>query len=161
MRQEIQAQVERLIKPILDDFGYELVDLQYKKEGRSMALCIFIDKPGGITLDDCVTVSREVGAILEIEDPIKAGYRLEVSSPGLDRPLKKPADFERFAGQKIKLKTVRMLDPDRRGRSRKTFAGELLGLSGDMIRIALDDKTGGQVMIALADLEKANLVEEL
>ena len=161
MRQEIQAQVEALIEPILDDFGYELVDLQYKKEGRSMALCIFIDKPGGITLDDCVTVSREVGAILEIEDPIKAGYRLEVSSPGLDRPLKKPADFERFAGQKIKLKTVRMLDPDRRGRSRKTFTGELLGLSGDMIRIALDDKTGGQVMIALADLEKANLVEEL
>ena len=119
MRQEIQAQVEALIGPILDDFGYELVDLQYKKEGRSMALCIFIDKPGGITLDDCVTVSREVGAILEIEDPIKAGYRLEVSSPGLDRPLKKPADFERFAGQKIKLKTLRMLDPDKRGKSRK------------------------------------------
>ena len=161
MRQEIQAQVEALIEPILDDFGYELVDLQYKKEGRSMALCIFIDKPGGITLDDCVTVSREVGAILEIEDPIKAGYRLEVSSPGLDRPLKKPADFERFSGQKIKLKTLRMLDPDKRGKSRKTFTGELLGLSGDMIRIALDDKTGGQVMIALADLEKANLVEEL
>jgi ribosome maturation factor RimP len=160
MRQEIQAQVERLIKPILDDFGYELVDLQYKKEGRSMALCIFIDKPGGITLDDCVTVSREVGAILEIEDPIKAGYRLEVSSPGLDRPLKKPADFERFAGQKIKLKTLRMLDPDQCGKSRKTFTGELLGLSGDMIRLELDDKTGAQVMIALADLEKANLVED-
>jgi ribosome maturation factor RimP len=160
MRQEIQAQVEELIVPILDDFGYELVDLQYKKEGSSMALCVFIDKPGGITLDDCVTVSREVGAILEIEDPIKAAYRLEVSSPGLDRPLKKPADFERFAGQKIKVKTLCMLDPDRRGHSRKTFTGELLGLDGDMIRIALDDKRGGVAMIAVADLEKANLVEE-
>ena len=160
MRQEIQAQVEELIVPILDDFGYELVDLQYKKEGSSMALCVYIDKPGGITLDDCVTVSREVGAILEIEDPIKAAYRLEVSSPGLDRPLKKPADFERFAGQKIKVKTLCMLDPDRRGRNRKTFTGELLGLEGDMIRIALDDKRGGVAMIAVADLEKANLVEE-
>lgn len=160
MRQEIQAQVEKLIKPILDDFGYELVALQYKKEGRSMALCIFIDKPGGITLDDCVTVSREVDAILEIEDPIRAGYRLEVSSPGLDRPLNKPADFERFAGHKIKLKTARMLDPDQRGRSRKTFTGKLLGLAGDMICLELDDKPGGQAMIALADLEKANLVEE-
>ena len=96
MRQEIQTQIETLIVPILDDFGYELVDLQYKKEGSSMALCLLIDKPGGITLDDCVTVSREVGAILEIEDPIKAAYRLEVSSPGLDRPLKKPADFVAF-----------------------------------------------------------------
>ena len=160
MRQEIQAQVEELIVPILDDFGYELVDLQYKKEGSSMALCVYIDKPGGITLDDCVTVSREVGAILEIEDPIKAAYRLEVSSPGLDRPLKKPADFERFAGQKIKVKTLCMLDPDRRGHNRKTFTGELLGLEGDMIRIALDDKRGGVAMIAVADLEKANLVEE-
>ncbi|MEJ2197710.1 MAG: ribosome maturation factor RimP [Desulfuromonadales bacterium] len=160
MRQEIQAQVEELIVPILDDFGYELVDLQYKKEGSSMALCVFIDKPGGITLDDCVTVSREVGAILEIEDPIKAAYRLEVSSPGLDRPLKKPADFERFAGQKIKVKTLCMLDTDRRGHSRKTFTGELLGLEGDMIRIALDDKRGGVAMIAVADLEKANLVED-
>lgn len=160
MRQEIQAQIETLIMPILDDFGYELVDLQYKKEGNSMALCLFVDKPGGITLDDCVTVSREVGAILEIEDPIKAAYRLEVSSPGLDRPLKKPADFERFSGEKIKVKTLRMLDPDRRGNSRKTFIGKLLGLEGDMVCIELDDKKGGLAMIALGDLEKANLMEE-
>ena len=160
MRQEIQTQIEILITPILDDFGYELVDLQYKKEGSNMALCLLIDKPGGITLDDCVTVSREVGAILEIEDPIRAAYRLEVSSPGLDRPLKKPADFERFSGQKIKVKTLRMLDPDKRGNSRKTFTGKLLGLEGDMIRIELDDKPGGLAMIALGDVEKANLVEE-
>ena len=76
MRDEIQKQVEKLITPILDDFGYELVDLQYKKEGSSMALCIYVDKPGGITLDDCVNVSREVSAILEIEDPIRSAYRL-------------------------------------------------------------------------------------
>lgn len=160
MREEIQQQVEALVMPILEDFGYELVDLQYRKEGKGMALCLFIDKPGGITLDDCVTVSREVEAILEIEDPIRSAYRLEVSSPGLDRPLKKPADFTRFAGCKVKVKTSRMLDPDQRGNSRKTFVGELLGLDDGSVRLALDDKRGGVAEIALADIEKANLVED-
>lgn len=160
MREEIQGQVEKLIMPILEDFGYELVDLQYKKEGSSMALCIYVDKPGGITLDDCVNVSREVSAILEIEDPIRSAYRLEVSSPGLDRPLMKPADFERFAGKQVKVKTLQMMDPDQRGKSRKTFTGELLGIEGAKISIALDDKQGGTAVIALSEIEKANLVEE-
>ena len=160
MREEIQKQVETLILPILEEFGYELVDLQYRKEGQGMALCLFIDKPGGITLDDCVTVSREVEAILEIEDPIRSAYRLEVSSPGLDRPLKKPADFARFAGRRVKVKTSRMLDPDQRGHSRKTFIGELLGLDDGNVRLELDDKRGGLAEIAFTDIEKANLVEE-
>ena len=159
MREEILTQVESLVMPILDDLGFELVDLQYKQEGSQWALCIFIDKPGGVVLDDCATVSREVGAILEIEDPIKSSYRLEVSSPGLDRPLKKPADFERFAGQKIKLKTLALLDPDQRGHTRKTFAGTLLGLEGDQVRLELDDKQGGLAVIPLAGIEKANLEE--
>jgi ribosome maturation factor RimP len=158
-REEIQDQVETLIAPILDDFGYELVDLQYRKEGRSMALRIFIDKPGGITLDDCVSVSREISAILEIEDPIRSAYRLEVSSPGLDRPLKKPADFDRFTGQLVKVKTLQMLDPDARGTSRKTFTGRLLGRDGDNLRIELDDRRGGIAVIALEAIDKANLVE--
>jgi len=161
MRDEIQTQVEALIMPILDDFGYELVDLQYRKEGKGMALCLFIDKPGGITLDDCVTVSREVSAILEIEDPIKSAYRLEVSSPGLDRPLKKPDDFVRFAGHNVKVKTFQLLDPDQRGTPRKTFVGELLGFAEGQVRLQLNDKRGGLACIALADIEKANLVEEL
>ena len=108
-REDTQKQVEELITPILDDLAYELVDLQMRQEGRTLALVIYIDKPGGVTLDDCVRVSREVGAIMEIEDPIKSAYRLEVSSPGLDRPLKKAADFERFAGKKAKLKSKDMI----------------------------------------------------
>lgn len=160
MRETPLTKIETLILPILADLGFELVDLQLQNEGRQQALRIFIDKPGGITLDDCVAVSREVSAILEVEDPIRSAYRLEVSSPGLDRPLKKVADFERFAGQKVKLKTLRLLDPDQRGHTRKTFVGTLLGLEADQVRLELDDKRGGVADIPLAEIEKANLLEE-
>ena len=160
MSKDIQAQIETLVMPILDDLGFELVDFQFKNEGKQWALCIFIDKPGGITLDNCAEVSREVAAILEVEDPIKSAYRIEISSPGLDRPLKKPADFKRFAGKKIKLKTLRSLDPDQRGHARKTFAGTLLGLEEDQVCLEQSDKRGGLVAIPLAELEKANLEEE-
>ncbi len=154
------TQIEQLVMPILESFGFELVDLQLKNEGSRLALCIFIDKPGGISLDDCVDVSREVGAILEVEDPIRSAYRLEVSSPGLDRPLKKPADFQRFAGHTIRLKTRQLIDPDQRGHNRKTFIGTLLGIEDDKVRLELSDKRGGLVILALADIDRANLEEE-
>ena len=160
MQQDSQTKIETLVMPILDDLGYELVDLQLQQDGRQLAVRIFIDKPDGITLDNCVAVSREVSAILEIEDPIRSAYRLEVSSPGLDRPLKKAADFERFAGQKIKLKTLRLLDPDQRGNTRKTFVGTLLGLEGDNVRLEQSDKPGGLALIPLVEIDKANLEEE-
>ena len=160
MQEETLTQIEPLVVPILDDLGFELVDIQIAQEGHLSALRIFIDKVGGITLDDCVAVSREVSAILEIEDPIKSAYRLEVSSPGLDRPLKKPADFERFAGQKIKIKTLGLVDPDQRGHTRKTFVGTLLGLEEDRVRLELSDKRGGIASIQLSEIDKANLEED-
>ena len=160
MREASLTRIESLVMPILDDLGFELVDLQLAQDGHQLALRLFIDKPGGITLDDCVTVSRETSAILEIEDPIKSAYRLEVSSPGLDRPLKKPADFERFAGQKVKLKTLHLLDPDQRGHTRKTFVGILLGLEGDQVCLEQSDKCGGVAVIPLIEIEKANLEED-
>lgn len=160
MRQENITQIEELVLPILDDLGFELVDLQLQQEGKQLALRLFIDKPAGITLDDCVEVSREVSAILEIEDPIKSAYRLEVSSPGLDRPLKKPADFERFTGQKVKLKSKNLIDPDQRGHSRKTFVGTLLGFEDNQVRLEQSDKQGGVVAISMDEIEKANLEEE-
>ena len=160
MRPESLTRIEQLVVPILEDLDFELVDLQLKQDGSHLALQIFIDKPGGITLDDCVAVSREVSAILEVEDPIKSAYRLEVSSPGLDRPLKKPEDFVRFAGQKIKLRTLHLLDPDQRGHTRKTFVGTLLGLEDGSVRIEQSDKPGGVAAIPLAEIEKANLEED-
>ena len=160
MREDNLTQIETLVLPILDDLGYELVDLQLQQDGKQLALRIFVDKPAGITLDDCVEVSREVSAILEVEDPIRSAYRLEVSSPGLDRPLKKATDFERFVGKKARLKSKNLIDPDQRGTTRKTFVGTLLGFEDDNVRLELTDKQGGVIAIPLADLDRANLEEE-
>jgi len=157
MATEILAAIRTLVLPILTGLGIELVDLEFIREGRGWLLRLFIDKPGGVNLDDCAEVSREVSALLEVEDPIESAYRLEVSSPGLDRPLKKPEDFVRFAGQLVKVKTRALLDPDQRGHCRKTFVGELLGLDGTLLRLRLIDKRGGIATLQLDDIEKANL----
>lgn len=150
-------QLAAIIDPILQGFGLELVDLEYKHEGRDWFLRIFIDKPGGVTLDDCAEASREVGAVLEVEDLIRTAYRLEVSSPGLDRPLKKLEDYGRFAGRLVKVKTFESLDPDQRGHARKTFSGVLLGVEEDRIRIEQQDKKGGIVEIPFAGIAKGHL----
>ncbi len=149
--------VQHLIAPLLEDLGFELVDLEYKREGRDWFLRLFIDKQGGVTLDDCVNVSHEVSALLDVEDVIETAYRLEVSSPGLDRPLKKTQDYDRFAGRLVKVKTYEKLDPDGRGHERKTFTGKLLGLEGGLVRIEQQDKKGGVVEIPLEAIAKANL----
>jgi ribosome maturation factor RimP len=157
MSTELLATLEALVMPILTELGLELVELEFKREGHSWFLRLFIDKPGGVTLDDCAEVSREVSAILEVDDPIEAPYRLEVSSPGIDRPLKKPADYERFAGQLVKLRTCSLLDPDGRGHQRKTFVGELRGLDGSTVRLRQTDKRGGEIAISLDDIDRAHL----
>jgi len=157
MASEVQTTIKSLVLPILGDLGIELVDLEFRREGRDWCLRLFIDKPGGVTLDDCAEVSREVSAILEVEDPIESAYRLEVSSPGLDRPLKKPEDFVRFTGQLARIRTRDLLDPDQRGHCRKTFVGELLGLDGTQLRLRLIDKRGGIATLQLNEIEKANL----
>lgn len=157
MTTDVVSAIESLLAPILADFGIELVELEYRREGRGMLLRLFIDKPGGVTLDDCSEVSREVSAILDVEDPIATAYRLEVSSPGLDRPLRKPADYARFAGQLVKIKTRGLLDPDQRGHQRKTFTGELLGLDGEQVRLRQTDRRGGEIVLPLDAIEKAHL----
>lgn len=157
MQRSLVDELLDLVGPILEDFGYELVDLEFKQDGAEWFLRLFIDKDGGVVLDDCASVSREVSAILEVEDIIDRAYRLEVSSPGLDRPLKRPEDFERFSGELIKVKTVDLIDPDDRGHTRKTFTGRLLGLHEGRIRLLQLDKTGGEIEIALTEIGSANL----
>lgn len=91
--------VRGIALPILESMGIELVDIEFGRVGRDAVLRLFIDKDGGVMLDDCANVSRELSLILDVEDVIACNYTLEVSSPGLDRPLKKPADYERFSGR--------------------------------------------------------------
>ena len=129
--------------------GYELVDLQVSNRGRLLRL--FIDKPGGIGLEDCAAVSRQLIRVLEVEG---VEYdRLEVSSPGLDRPLRKAQDFARFAGQKA---DVRMRTPDASGRRR--FVGVLRGENEGRVSLELEGQT---VALAIEDIDRARLVPKL
>ena len=129
--------------------GYELVDVQASNGGRLLRL--FIDKPGGVGLQNCAAVSRQLSRVFEVEG---IDYeRLEVSSPGLDRPLRKGADFARFAGQKAE---VRMRTPDASGR--RKFVGVLRGAAEGRVNLELE---GRLVALALEDLERAKLVPEL
>jgi ribosome maturation factor RimP len=151
---DVSQAVTDLATALLTSQGMELVDLEYKREGRDMVLRLFVDKPGGVTLDDCAAVNRELSEILDVEDIIASHYILEVSSPGLNRPLKRPADYERYRGRLVKIRTFELL-PDDLGNKRKTFLGELLGLENDIVRLKL--KEGQTAGIALDKIAKANL----
>jgi ribosome maturation factor RimP len=141
--------LEKVVEPVVNGMGYELVDVQASNGGRLLRL--FIDKPGGVGLQDCAAVSRQLSRVLEVEG---IDYeRLEVSSPGLDRPLRKGADFARFAGQKAE---VRMRTPDASGR--RKFVGVLRGAAEGRVNLELE---GRLVALALEDLERAKLVPEL
>lgn len=150
----ITGKIESIIKPVLDAGGFELVDIEYKREGQSMVLRLYIDKEGGITLDDCATISHELSNILDIEDIISGQYTLEVSSPGLNRPLKKIADYERYIGEFIKIRTFEMLSDDS-GNKRKTFLGNLLSISDGLVKVHL--KEGHDASIPFEKIAKANL----
>lgn len=154
---QLTQQIEDLVEPILKDLNLELVDIEYQREQRGWVLRFYLDKKGGITLDDCAAASREISTLLDVEDVINTGYHLEVSSPGLDRPLKKIADFQRFVGQLAKIKSLDAIDPDQSGKKRKTFIGNLSGTEGNYILINLQDKDNTQVKIAIDLIDKANL----
>ena len=143
------ASVEVKVEPAVTGMGYELVDVQSSNGGRMLR--VFIDKPGGVTVDDCAAVSRQLTRVLPVEG---VDYeRLEVSSPGLDRRLRKRGDFERFAGQRA---DVRMRTPDASGRRR--FVGVLRGADEEHVSMELEGQT---VSLALGDVERARLVPEL
>ena len=111
---QIRQQIEQLAEALVASEGMELVDLEYRREGRRWMLRLFIDKDGGVTLDDCASISRELGDLLDVKDVIPQAYVLEVSSPGLNRRLRKKEDFSRFAGQKVKLRLVAPIDGRRK-----------------------------------------------
>jgi ribosome maturation factor RimP len=141
--------LEEILEPTLAGMGLELVDLQRSNGGR--LLRIFIDKPGGVTIEDCAGTSRHLSRVFAVEG---VEYdRLEISSPGLDRPLRKPADFARFAGSRV---DVRMRAPDENGRRR--FVGKLEKVDGSLATLEVD---GLRVQLDLDAMERARLVPEL
>jgi ribosome maturation factor RimP len=153
---QLTDKVEELVLPIVEDLGFELVDLEYQREERGWVLRFFLDKEGGINLDDCATASREISSLLDVENVISTAYSLEVSSPGIERPLKKAHDFERFTGQLAKIKTIDAVDPDASGKKRKTFVGTLSGFDNGDVLMTLGKSTA-VVRIALPQIDKANL----
>lgn len=153
-KDEVVDRVTALAESLLSSQGMELVDIEYKREGRHMVLRLFVDKAGGITLDDCALVSREFSEILDVEDFISENYTLEVSSPGLNRPLKKESDYERYRERLVKVRTYDVVE-DEAGNRRKTFLGVLEGLAGGVVTLKL--REGQMARIPLAKIAKANL----
>ncbi len=132
-KEEIESKTEALITPILEENSFELVDVEYVKEAGTYYLRAFIDKPGGITVDDCELVSRAMSELLDAEDYVEDAYIFEVSSPGLGRPLKKEKDFIRSMGQEVEVRTYKMKEA---GKLRqKEFIGILSGYDKDTVTI--------------------------
>lgn len=146
--ENLLQEVRQVVEPILESQGLELVDLEYQRESQGWVLRIYLDREGGVSLDDCAGVSHEVGAVLEVKDLIPSSYILEVSSPGLTRPLKKPEDFNKFRNQMVKIKLYEPLD------GRRNFKGTLLGLEGDRVRVEVEQQV---YELPLQRIAKANL----
>ena len=148
----IAQSVMDLIEPVLEAEGLELVDVEYKKEGPNWILRIFIDKEGGVTVADCQKVSHLTGDLIDVEETIKIPFNLEVSSPGLDRSLKREIDFLKFKGKRIRLHSLSPID------NKRKFTGILADFKYQIIFIDLDGKP---FEIPLSQVAKANLVIEI
>ena len=151
----IEKRLTALVEPVIAQDGYELVAVELGGGGGRQTLRVFIDRPGGITVDHCSDVSRTIDALLEVEDPIAGAYELEVSSPGLDRPLVKPADFERFKGKRARVKTYA---PLAEYGPRKVFDGKLAGYADGKVEVEVD---GAVMKVPHQSIAKAHLVFEL
>ncbi|MCB1864669.1 MAG: ribosome maturation factor RimP [Chromatiales bacterium] len=137
-----------LLEPVVTGLGYEWVGAEQAAHGGGGLLRVYIDSPNGVTVDDCARVSEQVSAVLDVEDPIVGAYTLEVSSPGLERPLFALSDFHRFAGRPARVVLNEKLD------GRKRFSGDLVGVDGEHVVI---DSEQGQIALPYALIESAHL----
>lgn len=144
-------QLQDLLEPAVGALGYELLGIEHLAQGRHSLLRLYIDSPDGITVEDCERVSHQVSGVLEVEDPIKGQYTLEVSSPGLDRPLFKLAHYERFVGEVVSLRLARPIE------GRRKFKGRLLSLREGLVVVDVD---GTEMELPFEDIEKAHLVPQ-
>jgi ribosome maturation factor RimP len=150
MKKNIVNIFENLARQITDSLEMELVDVEHRAgRGGGPHITVYIDKPGGVFLGDCEKVSKSLGELLDLEDPIPSRYTLEVSSPGVERPLKKAADFSRFKGHDVKIRTREKLA------GRQNFKGVLTDFNDDLL--TLQTAAGDQIEIKLKEVAKANL----
>lgn len=151
---ELIGQLEEILTPSLEDMGYELVRIHHSGGQRPVIqiMCERSDR-SGMTVDDCADISRTVSALLDVADPIPGEYFLEVSSPGIDRPLTRPGDFARFAGFEARVETKSSIG------GRRRFRGRLIGLDGDDVRISVDeDGQRADIAVPFREIRKAKLV---
>jgi ribosome maturation factor RimP len=148
----LEQRVMRLLEPTVSALGYELLGVEYVGQGKYSRLRLYIDAPAGIGLEDCEKVSHQASGVLDVDDPLKGQYSLEVSSPGLDRPLFRVEHFARFVGQRVKLR----LHQPRNGQ--RNFYGRIARVENEDIYISVDE--GDQLSFPMVDIEKANLVPE-
>lgn len=152
IKHTVEARAQELLEPIVAGEGLELLEVEFVREREGWVLRLFIDKPGGrVGLDECSQVSRAVDTVLDVEDIVPHEYNLEVSSPGVNRPLKKPMHYERVKGQKIKVKTFGPIGEP----PRKNFTGTLTEVAADAISV--DVEGAGSFRISFKDIAKANL----
>lgn len=146
----MSQQAWRVVEPVIEAMGYECVGTEYLSQGGRNTLRVYIDTPAGVTLADCEAVSHQLDGVLDVEDPLGGvAYDLEVSSPGLDRPLFKPADFTRFAGERVKIRTSVPQD------GRRNYTGKLLGIDGGTVRVEVDNQV---YELVFEQIERARLV---
>jgi len=148
--QKVIKQTWSLAEPLCESEGLELIQVEYQREPAGRILRLYVDKPGGIGIDDCIAVSRQLGDILDVNLEDVGPYSLEVTSPGPERPLAKKEDFDKFKGNRAKIKTYQPLN------GRKNFTGVILGITGDELNLQIDEKI---ITIAYTDISKARLTE--
>jgi ribosome maturation factor RimP len=146
-----QARLEKLLQPLVESLGYEFVGLEYSGNPKHSVLRVYIDKDDGIDISDCETVSREAAALLDVEDPIRGHYDLEISSPGLDRPLFTPEQYRRFAGEEVAVSLFAPVD------GRRKWRGRIAGADDERLELVVDGET---VALDFAGIAKARLVPD-
>jgi ribosome maturation factor RimP len=150
MRREL-THLWELFEPVVNGMGYDLIEIEHFPNPKHGVLRLYIDKEDGITIDDCSDVSRQISALIDVEDPVRGQFNLEVSSPGMDRPLRRVKDFQRFTGSQVKLKTIMPFEGQR------NFSGRLLEADEDSVVIETDTE---EITIPMSALDKARVVPE-
>lgn len=148
---ELLKKLKDIVEPICEKYSYELVDLEYRREPHGWVLRVYIDKIGGVTVEDCAYISEKISKELDIKDPIPHSYILEVSSPGLDRPLKRKRDFERHIGEKVNITLLEEIE------GKKKVEGKILKVDEKNVTLKVNDSL---MVIPIEKIKKAMLIVE-